>query len=68
METLELIAHLKPQLGVQVGQRLIHEQHRRFRGQGAGNGYTLLLSAGQFRRVTVHKHTNFYDSGHPAHG
>ena len=67
MEPLELIAHLQPQLGVQVGKRFVHKQHRGLRCQGAGNGHPLLLPTGQLRRIAVHKHADLHDSGHPAH-
>ena len=68
MQPLQFIAHFQPELGIQVGKRLIHKQHQRFRCQGTGNGNTLLLTAGQLRRVAIHKHTDFYNPGHPAHG
>ena len=38
---------------VQVGRRLVHEQHVRFRGQGAGQGQALLLAAGEQPRRLV---------------
>ena len=68
METLELVAHLQAELGIQVTQRLIHEQHRGLRGQGTGDGHTLLLAAGELRRVAVHEHADLHDPGHPADG
>ena len=68
VEALELIAHLQAQLGVQIGQGLIHEQHRRLRGQGAGDGHPLLLAAGELCGVAVHKHADLHDAGHPADG
>ena len=68
MEALEFIAHLQAELGVQVGQGFVHKQHRGFRGQRPGDGHPLLLSAGQLRRVAVHKHADFHDAGHPADG
>ena len=68
MEPLELVAHLQAELGVQVGQGLVHEQHRGLRGQGAGDGHPLLLAAGQLGGVAVHEHADLYDAGDPAHG
>lgn len=41
------VAHIHPQLGIQVGQRLIHQQHVRVDDNGAGQCHTLLLPAGQ---------------------
>ena len=40
-------AHLKPQLGIEIGQRLVHQHDRRPDDDGAGNRHALLLSAGQ---------------------
>ncbi len=68
MEPLKLIPHFQPQLSVQVRKGFVHEQHRRFRSQGSGNGHTLLLAAGQLRRVAVHEHTDLHDPGYSAHG
>ena len=46
-------AHLHPQLGVQVGEGLVEQQHVRLDAQGAGQGHTLLLAAGQALGQTV---------------
>ena len=43
----DLGAHLVTQLGVQIGQRLVHQEHRRVADNGAANGHTLPLAAGQ---------------------
>ena len=67
VESLKLIAHLQAELGVQVGQRLIHEQHGGLRGQGAGDGHPLLLAAGQLGGIAVHEHADLHDAGDPAH-
>ena len=40
-------AHLIAQLGVQVGQRFVHQQHLRVSDDGAPDGYALPLTAGQ---------------------
>ena len=66
VQPLELRAHLQPQLGVQIGQRLVHEEHRGLGGQGAGDSHPLLLSAGELGGITVHEHADFDDAGHPA--
>ena len=68
MEPLELIAHFQAQLGIQVGQGLVHEQYRGLRGQGTGNGHALLLAAGQLRRIPVHEHADLDDAADPADG
>ena len=38
---------LDAQLGVEIGQRLVHEDQRRLDDDGAGDGHALLLSAGK---------------------
>ena len=51
VEPLQLGAHIHTQLGVQVGKRLIQQQQTGLRHDGAGNGHTLLLAAGQLRGI-----------------
>ena len=43
----ELVPHALPQLGVQVGQGLVKQQHAGLNDHGAGQGHPLLLSAGE---------------------
>ena len=45
--------HLSPELGVQVGQRLVHQKDSGIADDSASHGYTLLLSAGQLRRLPI---------------
>src|SRR5690625_1401869 len=40
-------AHLDAQLGVEVGERLIHEEHGRFTHDGTTQGHTLALTTGE---------------------
>ena len=68
MEPLQFIAHFQTQFGIQIGKRLVHEQHAGLGSQRPGDGHTLLLTAGQLRGIAVHEHTDFDDAGHPAHG
>ena len=44
-------AHLRPQLGVQGGQRLVEQQHPRVGGQRPGERHPLGLAVGQLRRA-----------------
>ena len=46
-------AHLEPQLGVEVGERLVHQDERRLDDDGARDGDALLLAAGQLPRQLV---------------
>jgi hypothetical protein len=45
LQLAQLAAHLLAQLGVQVGQRLVHQAHRRLRHQRACQRHALLLPA-----------------------
>ena len=47
LDAANLGAHLHPQLGIQIGQRLVEKQHTRLHHQCTGQGNTLLLSAGE---------------------
>ena len=47
MDAADLGAGLQPELGVQVGQRLVHQNQRRLDDNRPRNGDTLLLTTGQ---------------------
>ena len=47
----DLSAHLVTELGVEVGQRLVHQQDLRIADDGAADGDTLALAAGQGLRL-----------------
>ena len=47
LHLLQLIAQLDAELGVQIGQRLVHTDDGGVRHQCAGDGHALLLAAGQ---------------------
>ena len=53
LQQLELGAHLDAQLGVEVGQRLVEQQHLGLDHDGAGERDALLLAAGELRRPAV---------------
>ena len=53
LDALDDVAHLHAQLGVQVGKRLVHQQHVRLDDDGAGQGDALLLAAGELGRHAV---------------
>ena len=61
-------AHLHPQLGVQVGKRLVHQKHAGLNDEGAGQGYTLLLAAGELVGLPVRQVGDLHQLqslGHP---
>ena len=50
---LDLDPHLDAQLGVEVGQRLVEQEHLRVAHDGAAHGDALALAAGQLLRLAV---------------
>ena len=50
LQRADFAAHLGAQLGVEIGQRLVHQTHRRLGDDGAAERDALLLAAGQLRR------------------
>ena len=50
LDRAELVAHLHAQLGVEIAQRLVEQQHLRLEHQRARDRDALLLAAGQRRR------------------
>jgi hypothetical protein len=51
LDLAQLELHLLAQLGVQVGERLVEQQHRRLDHQRAGERHALPLAAREFARV-----------------
>ena len=51
LEPGDLGAHLHAQLGVEVGQRLVHQERRRLAHDGPAHGDALALAARQLRRA-----------------
>ena len=59
----DLGAHLVTELGVQVGQRLVHQEDGRVADDGAADGHTLALAAGQGLGLAVQILGNVQDLG-----
>ena len=53
VQATDLRAHLLAQVGVQVGQRLVQQQHLGLDHDRPRQRHALLLPAGQFRRIAV---------------
>jgi hypothetical protein len=49
----DLRAHLHPQLGVEVGQRLVHQEHLRLADDRPAHGHALALAARQLLGLAV---------------
>jgi hypothetical protein len=67
VEATDLVAHLLAQVGVEVGERLVQQEHGRLHHDGAREGHPLLLAARQLCRVPVGELTQAHhveDAGH----
>ena len=53
LQFADLIAHAAPQVGVEVTQRLVKQQHLRLEDQGARQRHALLLAAGDLIDIAV---------------
>jgi hypothetical protein len=71
MQPSDLEAHFLAQVGIQVGERLIQQQHLRLDHDRACERDALLLAARQFCRVTRRQVPHMHDVEHladaPAH-
>ena len=63
MQLLDLGAHLHAQLGVEVGQRLVEQEHLRIAHDGAAHGDALALAAGELARIAVEQRLEAEDLG-----
>ena len=60
LNAADFLAGLQAQARVQVGQRLVQQQHAGHFHQRAGDGHALLLAAGQLVGLAVHEGFNLY--------
>ena len=67
MQVPDLGAHLHAQLGVQVGQRLVEQEHPRVTDHCATHGNPLALSPGQLAGVPIHQDVEPERLGDGAH-
>ena len=63
VQLLDLGAHLHAQLGVEVGQRLVEQEHLRVAHDGAAHGDALALAAGELARIAVEQRVEAEDLG-----
>ena len=49
----DLRSHLDPQLGVEVGQRLVHQESLRLANYGSPHGHSLPLPSGESARLAI---------------
>ena len=53
MEFFQFDAHLHAQLGIQVGERLVEQEHLRMTNDGAAKRDALALTAGKLARLAL---------------
>ena len=53
MEPLDFGPHLRAQLGVEIGERFVHQEYRGVANEGAAQGHALLLSARELTRPAL---------------
>ena len=63
MQRLDLGPHLHPQLGVEVGQRLVEQEHLRIAHDRPAHRHALALAAGELARVAVEQVAEAQDVG-----
>ena len=56
-------AHLHPQFGIEIGQRLVEQEGGRLANDSAPHGNALALPAGEFARFTIQHRPDFEDLG-----
>ena len=59
----DLRAHLHPQLGVEVGERLVEEEDLGPAHDGAAHGHALALAAGELLGLAVEQRLDAQDLG-----
>src|SRR4051812_40777468 len=67
LEALDLAARLDAQLGVEVGERLVHEEDLRVADERAAERDALLLAAGQLARTALEQLAELQRAGRAAH-
>ena len=67
-QLLDLEAHLRAQLGVEVGQRLVEQEHLGVAHDAAAERDALLLAAGELARPALEQRLDRQDLGGAAHG
>ena len=65
MEARDLGAGLDAQLGVEVGQRLVHEEHGGLADDGPAEGDALALAAGELLGLAVEQLLELEDRRRP---
>ena len=67
MEALQLRAHLHAQFGIEIRQRLVHQEDLRIADQRPSQRNALLLTAGKLPRVAIEQVLDAQDLRGPLH-
>jgi hypothetical protein len=67
MQFLQLDAHLHPQLGIEVRQRLVEQEHAGVAHDGAAQRHALTLPAGKLARLALQQFADGEDVGRVPH-
>ena len=68
IELLDLGAHLDPQLGVEIGKRLVEQEQRGIAHQRSSHGHALALAAGKLGGLAAKQAFDLQKRGHPGEG
>ena len=63
LDLADLFPGLEAESGIQVGERFVEKQYAGHFYKCTGNGYALLLTAGELGRTSVHKLCDLYQTG-----
>ncbi len=68
LHVLELGAHVAAKLGIEIGQRLVHQEGRGPAYDGARERDALALAARELARIAVEQRIELHLAGHVLHG
>ncbi|MNL59686.1 hypothetical protein D3C87_1834330 [compost metagenome] len=63
MQLGDLHAHIDPEGGIEIGQRLVEEENFRLPDNGPANGNALALATGELARLAVQQMFHLQDAG-----
>ena len=67
LDAADLLPGLQPQPGIQIGKRLIQQQHPGHFHNGSGDGHPLLLTAGELAGLALQKGIDLHQPGSLLH-
>ena len=64
VQTGDLDTHLRPEAGIEIGERLVEQKHVGFAHDGAPDGHALALASGKLSRLAVEQFAQMQNLGH----